>query len=102
MDTQACETPMSDHVARFWQHLKEDHVRILIDLRRDTSSVVYWDGSSFPDAVAKALIRQHEDLVAALREAQAALNGAPETVGLHSQIEAALGPVTSQVRSLEE
>lgn len=32
----------------------------------------------------------HEDLVAALREAQAALNGAPNTVGLHTQIDAAL------------
>lgn len=32
----------------------------------------------------------HHDLVAALAEAQAALNGAPNTVGLHERINAAL------------
>lgn len=62
MDTQACETPMSDHIFRFWQHLETEHVRILLDLRRDTSSVVYWDSSSFSDAVAKALVADRAKL----------------------------------------
>jgi len=35
-------------------------------------------------------VNAHEDLVFALREAQAALNGAPNTVGLHDQINTAL------------
>lgn len=69
MDMQACETPMSDHIFRFWKHLETEHVRILLDLRRDTSSVVYWGGSSFPDAVAKALVADRAKLRSE-REAQ--------------------------------
>jgi len=58
----AVETPMSDHVARFWQHLETETVRILIDLRREVGHdapdgpSVYWDGASFGDDVAKALV----------------------------------------------
>lgn len=63
MDTQACETPMSDHIFRFWQYLETEHVRILLDLRRDTGSVIYWDSSSFPDSVAKALVAERAKLM---------------------------------------
>ena len=57
MDTQAGETPMSDRVALFWKYLETEHVRILLDLRREIDNgVVYWDSSSFSDAVAKALV----------------------------------------------
>lgn len=66
MDTQGCETPMSDHVRRFWEHLTNEHVLIQLDLRRDTSSVIYWDGSSFSDDVAKALVAERNALLKAL------------------------------------
>lgn len=56
MDTQASETPMHEHVASFWRLLETEHVRISVDIRRDTGSVIYWDGSSFPDTVAKAIV----------------------------------------------
>jgi hypothetical protein len=36
------------------------------------------------------MVNAHDDLVSALREARDALNGAPNTVGLHSYIDAAL------------
>lgn len=71
-ETAACETPMSDHVVRFWQHLETEHVRILIDIRRDhepDSGVMYhWDGASFPNDVAKALVAERKALVTALEE----------------------------------
>jgi hypothetical protein len=50
-DQMAAETPMSDHVAKFWQHLETETVRILIDLRRAVGHdapdgpSVYWDGA---------------------------------------------------------
>lgn len=50
------------------------------------------------DANAAFIVRAcnaHDDLVAALREAHSALNGAPNTLGLHSQIEAALAKATA-------
>lgn len=64
MDSQACETPMSDHIYRFWQQLETEHVRISLDLRRDSGSVVYWDSSSFSDAVAKAMVSDRRKLEA--------------------------------------
>lgn len=65
---EAAETQMSDHVARFWQLLKTEHVRILVDLRREICTdtpdgpVIYWDGASFGNDVAKALIIDRSNL----------------------------------------
>lgn len=62
----AAETPLSDHVEQFWRILEENHVRILIDLRRIVGEdspdgpVTYWDGAAFSDDVAKELVRQHK------------------------------------------
>jgi hypothetical protein len=60
--TQACETPMSDHVARFWQTISSEHVRILIDIRRDhdEGQPPHWDSASFSNEVAKALVADHQ------------------------------------------
>jgi hypothetical protein len=55
----AAETPMADHVAHFWNLLETEHVRILVDLRRENSGGVYWDGTSFSDSVAKALVSDY-------------------------------------------
>lgn len=61
-DNVACETPMSDHVARFWNYLENDTVRICLDLKRTVGTdapdgpIVYWDGSTFSDDVAKAIV----------------------------------------------
>ncbi len=53
----AAETPMADHVANFWHLLETETVRILVNIRRESSSMgIYWDGASFPDDVAKALV----------------------------------------------
>ena len=60
---QAAETPMSDHVARFWKYLETEHVRILVEMKRTVGTdapdgpVEYWDASSFSDDIAKALVR---------------------------------------------
>lgn len=54
----AAETTIADHVERFWRFLETETVRIQVDMRRDTSSVPYWDMSSFSDAVAKALVAE--------------------------------------------
>lgn len=55
-ETDASETPMSDHIDRFFQLLATEHVRILVNIRRQHGDgPVYWDGSSFPDNVAKAI-----------------------------------------------
>lgn len=53
-----CETSMSDHIAYFWRLLETEHVRILIDIRRDhdEGQPPHWDSASFPDDVAKALV----------------------------------------------
>jgi hypothetical protein len=68
--TMAAKTPMSDHLAQFWQLLETEHVRILIDIKRDAGGVPYWDAASFGDDVAKALVAQNavtHDLLAALK-----------------------------------
>jgi hypothetical protein len=78
-DTQCAETPLSDHVARFWQHLETETVRIVVDLKRTVGTdapdgpVVYWDGATFSDDVAKALVAERADMLATLREAEEAL-----------------------------
>jgi hypothetical protein len=67
---QAAQTPMSDHVARFWQLLSEGKVRILIDIHRPDSfgGLGHWDSSSFPDDVANALVAERQSLVGVERE----------------------------------
>ncbi len=56
--TDQAKTLMSDHVASFWRLLRTEHVRILIDIRRDhdEGQPPHWDSSSFGDDVAKALV----------------------------------------------
>jgi len=60
----AKETPMSDHIERFWKLLRTSHVRILVENRvdHDEGQPSHWDSSSFPDDVAKALAAEHEML----------------------------------------
>lgn len=53
---QATKTPMSDHLARFWNLLETEVVRILIDVKRNG----YCDSSSFPNDVAKALVAERK------------------------------------------
>lgn len=57
----AKETPMSDHIERFWKLLRTEYVRILIDIRRDhdEGQPPHWDSATFPDDVAKALVAEH-------------------------------------------
>lgn len=66
MSDQCAETPLSDHVARFWTHLETETVRIVVDLKRTAGTeapdgaVVYWDGATFSDAVAKGLVAERQ------------------------------------------
>jgi hypothetical protein len=63
-DTQAAETPLADHVARFWKHLETETVRIVLDLKRTVGHdapdgpTTYWDSATFSDEVAKALVAE--------------------------------------------
>jgi hypothetical protein len=65
-DTEAAETPLSDHVARFWKHLETETVHITLDLKRTIGHdapdgpTVYWDGATFSDEVAKAILAEHK------------------------------------------
>jgi hypothetical protein len=58
----ACVTPMSDHVARFWKCLETETVHIVVDMKRVVGAdapdgpVAYWDGATFSDDIAKALV----------------------------------------------
>lgn len=73
-DTQSAETPMSEHVARFWRHLETETVRVMVDLKRTIGHdapdgpSVYWDGASFSDDVAKALVAERSEIIATLKE----------------------------------
>lgn len=74
-DTQAAETPMSDHVERFWRHLKTE-TRIVLDLKRVTDGGwIYWDGSSFSNEVAKAIVAEHDRLTAENEKLKADIKG---------------------------
>lgn len=60
-DQQAAETPMSDHVARFWRLLEEGRVRILVDSEcPGFGGIGYYASASFGDDVAKALVTEHK------------------------------------------
>lgn len=67
-DIQETATPLSDHVARFWRYLETETVRILLDLKRTVGldapdgPIVYWDGSSFSDDVAKSIVAERRRL----------------------------------------
>lgn len=61
----AAVTPMSDHVAEFWRLLETEHVMLLVDIRRDTESLSYWDSSRFGNDVAKALVEARRPTPAA-------------------------------------
>lgn len=90
-NTGQAETPMSDHVARFWRYLQTETVRILLDLKRTVGTdapdgpVVYWDGSSFGDDVAKALVADRERLTAENERLRAALVAVLED-GTHEEL----------------
>lgn len=60
----ACETPMRDHLERFWQLLGEGKVRILIDSHHAEGfgGTGHWTSSSFPDDVAKALLAERRTI----------------------------------------
>lgn len=90
-----CETPMSDHINRFWELLATEHVRILIDIRRDhDEGPPHWDSASFPNDVAKALVadRNQPDPQIALESERAegwkglAYNIADEVAGRRSGV----------------
>jgi hypothetical protein len=51
---------MSDHIEQFWNFLATEHVRILLDIRRDhdEGQPPHWDSASFGNDVAKALVAQ--------------------------------------------
>ena len=52
----AAQTPMADHISRFWSTLADEYVHIVVNIRRDhEGGDVHWDSVSFPDDVAKAL-----------------------------------------------
>lgn len=73
LDIQCAETTVSDHVDRFWRHLETETVRVLVELKRTIGTdapdgpLVYWDGASFPDHIAKALVAERGQLLDASR-----------------------------------
>lgn len=68
-----CETPMSDHVARFWQLVREFEVRIVVDQMTDGfGGKGFYATSIFSNDAAKAILSTNEKLTAEnarLREA---------------------------------
>jgi hypothetical protein len=77
-DKMCAETPMRDHVSRFWEEIRSNHVRVMVDMRRVIShdsgeETVYWDGSSFPDNTAKAILASFDHLQARNRMLEEAL-----------------------------
>ena len=63
---------LRDHIATFWNLLRTETVILTVDLRRTVGTeapdgpIVYWDGASFADEVAKALAAENERLRTAL------------------------------------
>src|SRR4051812_12607103 len=55
----ATQTPMSDHIARFWHLLETEDVYISLHISRarDGTQPPHWDTSHFPADVAKALVQ---------------------------------------------
>ncbi len=66
---EECETPMSDHVRRFWELLETETVYIAVNIQRDhEDGPPHYDTSQFGSEIAKALVA---DARAALAEAEA-------------------------------
>jgi hypothetical protein len=61
MTENQANTPMSDHVNSFWKLLKEEHVRIIVEIRKshepDSDIDYHWDTAIFSNDVAKALLK---------------------------------------------
>lgn len=97
--TRTAVTPMADHVARFWDLLAANHVRILVDMRREhADGPSHWDSASYSDDVAKALLTermQAATAIASLRERNDVLEKA------HRQLMATLDAQGERVRVLE-
>lgn len=80
---QACETPMSDHVARFWELLAQErrvHVRVDTFHQEWFGGQGEWASSGFGDDCAKALVAQRDALVKALEECAASFATPPGSV----------------------
>jgi hypothetical protein len=61
-----CETPMAEHVARFWKLLAEGQVRVLVETHHEGCGG-HWNSSSFPDDVAKAIAADRRETLEALK-----------------------------------
>lgn len=61
MNDQAAETPMSDHIARFWDLLQTERVHVIVNIERchDEGTEPHWDVSTFGDEVMKAIAADH-------------------------------------------
>lgn len=92
----AALTTIQEHIDRFWRMLETEHVRLSVYMRRDSTSVPYWDSSSFPDEVAKALVADRARLTAANKALTEQLATAPNTDGLEID-----GPSLSDDRVLD-
>lgn len=91
MTTEHTPTPWT--FIQYNKELRGNYKPLYLVDANDNEFLYLGHGSPSQLELAEKIVRAcnaHEDLVAALREAQAALNGAPNTVGLHTQIDAAL------------
>lgn len=65
-DLAQAQVPTSDHVDRFWALLRDNEVRLLVELKRivgvdaPDGPLTYWDVSTFSDDLAKALVVEHD------------------------------------------
>jgi len=56
---RAAQTPISDHVARFWEILRIENVYIALNIRRDhENGPPHFDTAQFGEDVAKALVAE--------------------------------------------
>jgi hypothetical protein len=84
-----CETPMSDHVARFWQLVREFEVRIVVDqMTAGFGGKGFYATSIFSNDTAKAILSTNEKLTAENARLREALDAADSA--LH-EAEAVLG-----------
>lgn len=68
--SDACETPMSDHVKRFWELLEAEFVHIVVNIQRlhDEGQPPHWDSSTFSNEVAKAVVAQRRPQAGSVQE----------------------------------
>lgn len=84
---------MAKHTPGPWVTSATDDTVVIDATGREVAAIDgdYNDPDTWPQMEANArLIAAAPDLLLALREARDALNGAPNTVGLHSQINSAI------------